>query len=310
MSKRGYISRYLLIVKKLKTHPYSSFQEIRDYLEYQLRFLQMQDDTLHMGFSIRTFQRDIREISNVFGIDIAYSRSLKGYFISQSEMEHMNFQRMMEAFDIFHSLNLAHDLKPYIHLENKQPQGTDNLYGLLHAIKNRKRIHFAYGKFHEEDPRQRKADPYAMKEFKNRWYVIARDVDDGKTKCFALDRLSDLHITDHGFEYPAGFNVQQMFCPFFGIVSPEGMLPEEVVLSFDAHQGKYIKSLPLHHSQTVVLDNDREVQVKLKLCITYDFLQELLSHGERVKVLAPRSLAKRLQKTYAEALKHYAEKQL
>ncbi len=265
----------------------------------------MQDDTLYMGFSIRTFQRDIREISNVFGIDIAYSRSLKGYFISQSEMEHMNFQRMMEAFDMFHSLNLAHDLKPYIHLEEQQPQGTDNLYGLLHAIKNRRQIHFVYRKFHEDELRQRKADPYAMKEFKNRWYVIARDEADGKTKCFALDRLSDLHITDHGFQYPAGFNAQEMFRPFFGIVSPEGMLPEEVVLSFDAHQGKYIKSLPLHHSQTVVLDNDQEVQVKLKLCITYDFIQELLSHGERVKVLAPESLKTRICNIYQLALNQY-----
>ncbi len=96
MSKRGYISRYMLIIKKLKTHPYSTFDEIRDYIDNHLEYLQMMDDTLVMGVSIRTFQRDVREIRNMFGIDIAYSRSPKGYYIAQSEFEHMNFQRMPE----------------------------------------------------------------------------------------------------------------------------------------------------------------------------------------------------------------------
>ena len=95
----------------------------------------MQDDTLNIGFSKRTLQRDIREIRNTFGIDIEYSTKSKGYFISQSEMENMNFQRMIEAFDMFNSLNLAQDLTPFIHLEKRRPQGTENLYGILHSIK-------------------------------------------------------------------------------------------------------------------------------------------------------------------------------
>ena len=98
MSKRGYISRYLLIIKKLKTKPYSTYEELQGYIDNQFDYLQMQDDTLNIGFSKRTLQRDIREIRNVFGIDIEYSKSQKGYFISQNEAENMNFQRMMEAF--------------------------------------------------------------------------------------------------------------------------------------------------------------------------------------------------------------------
>jgi proteasome accessory factor B len=115
MSKRGYISRYMLIIKKLKVKSYCSYEELRQYMDNQLEYLQMQDDTLNVGFSKRTLQRDIKEIRNVFGIDVSYSKLLKGYFIVQSEMENMNFQRMMEAFDMFNSLNLAQDLTPFIH---------------------------------------------------------------------------------------------------------------------------------------------------------------------------------------------------
>src|ERR1035441_6265732 len=113
MSKRGYISRYLLILKKLKSKPFSTYEELQGYIENQFEYLQMQDDTLNIGFSKRTLQRDIREIRNIFGLDIEYSKSAKGYFISQSAMENMNFQRMMEAFDMFNSLNLAQDLGPF-----------------------------------------------------------------------------------------------------------------------------------------------------------------------------------------------------
>ena len=151
MSKRGYISRYLLILKKLKVKPFSTYEELQAYIENQFDYLQMQDENLQIGFSKRTFQRDIKEISNVFGIDIEYSKSQKGYFISQNENENMNFQRMMEAFDMFNSLNLAHDLTSFIHLEKRRPKGTENLYGLLHAIKNRFKIKFNYQKFLDEE---------------------------------------------------------------------------------------------------------------------------------------------------------------
>jgi len=137
MSKRAFISRYLLIIKKIKAKPYATSAELQSYIEKQMDQLQMQDDTLNMGISKRTLQRDIRDIKNLFGVDIEYSKTSKGYFINQSEMENMNFERMMEAFDLFNSLNIAQDLKPFIHLEKRKPQGTDNLYGLLHAIKNK-----------------------------------------------------------------------------------------------------------------------------------------------------------------------------
>jgi hypothetical protein len=60
-----------------------------------------------------------------------------GYFINQSEAENMNFQRIMEAFNMFNSLNLAQDLTPFFHLEKHGPQGIENSYGLLYAIKSR-----------------------------------------------------------------------------------------------------------------------------------------------------------------------------
>jgi predicted DNA-binding transcriptional regulator YafY len=305
MSKRGYISRYLLILKKLKAKPFCSFEELQNYFDKQVDFLQMQDDTLYVGFSKRTFQRDIKEIRNIFGVDIEYSKSQKGYFISQNEMENMNFQRMIEAFDMFNSLNLAQDLKPFIHLEKRRPQGTENLYGLLHAIKNKLQIKFSYQKFWEDESNIRTAEPYALKEFKNRWYVLAKDMTDEIIKSFALDRLSNLDITKKSFDYPKTFDIEENYRYCFGIISPNGKKPEEIILSFDPYQGKYIKSLPLHDTQQVLIDSEKELQVKLKLCITFDFVMELLSFADNMKVIKPKSLIKEIKQAHERAAQLY-----
>ncbi len=305
MSKRGYISRYLLILKKLKVKPYSTYEELQSYIDNQFDYLQMQDDTLNIGFSKRTLQRDIKEIRNVFGIDIEYSKTNKGYYISQSETENMNFQRMIEAFDMFNSLNLAQDLTPFIHLEKRRPQGTENLYGLLHAIKNKLQIKFTYQKFWEDENSQRLVEPYALKEFKNRWYIMAKDSKDKNIKSFALDRLTNLEITNQPYQYPENYNIEQGYRYCFGIISPNDEEPQDIILSFDPFQGKYIKTLPLHDTQQILVDNEEETKIKLKLCLTHDLLMELLSFGDNMKVIEPKSLADQIKQAHKNAYKQY-----
>jgi proteasome accessory factor B len=305
MSKRGYISRYLLILKKLKLKPYSTYEELQAYIENQFDYLQMQDDTLNIGFSKRTLQRDLKEIRNVFGIDIEYSKTNKGYYISQSETENMNFQRMIEAFDMFNSLNLAQDLTPFIHLEKRRPQGTENLYGLLHAIKNRLQIKFIYQKFWEEELSQRLVEPYALKEFKNRWYMMVKDCKDNNIKSFALDRLTNLEITNQTYQYPDNYSIEQSYRYCFGIISPNDEEPQDIILSFDPFQGKYIKTLPLHDTQQVLVDNDVEMKIKLKLCLTHDLVMELLSFGYNMKVIEPKSLADQIKQAHEKAYRQY-----
>ena len=305
MSKRAFLSRYLLIIKKLKSKPYSTLEGICSYIDNKLEYLQMQDEDLNMGFSRRTFQRDMKEIKDLFGVDIEYSRTNKGYFINHNEMDNMNFQRMIEAFDLFNSLNLSQDLSPFVHLEKRRPQGTENLYGLLHAIKNKFQIKFDYEKFWEEEITRRTSEPYAMKEFKNRWYVIAKDLKDGNVKTFALDRLTNLEITNGKFEYPKDYNIEENYRYCFGIINPNNEEPQNILLSFDPFQGKYIKSLPLHETQQIVIDNEEELQIKLKLCVTQDLVMELLSFGDDLKVLNPKSLADEIKKAHHQAFKQY-----
>jgi predicted DNA-binding transcriptional regulator YafY len=139
-------------------------------------------------------------------------------------------------------------------------------------------------KFWDDHITERVAEPYALKEFRNRWYLIAKDT---QVKTFALYRLTGLEITKKHFPYPKDFGVNDMFRHSFGIISSNGSEPQEIILSFSPEQGKYIRTLPLHEHQEAVVDNDEEYRIKLKLCITHDLLMELLSYGEELIIVAP-----------------------
>lgn len=305
MSKRGYISRYSLILKKLKANPYSTFDELRNYIQHQFDLMQMHDDNLNIGFSKRTLQRDIKDIGLTFGIDISYSKQNKGYYISQNEMENLNFERMIEAFEIFNSFNIAEDINQFIYVEKQKPQGTENLYGLMHAIKNKLQIKFTHHKFWEDNPTQRILEPYGLKEFKRRWYIIGKDCNDDKVKSFALDRITNFEVSKKKFSATTNYNVQEEYRYSFGIISPNGKKPDDIILSFKPFQGRYIKTLPLHHTQQIIFDNDEELQIRLKLCITHDFIMELLSFGDDMKVLKPEVLIEEVKSLHLKAAKLY-----
>ena len=298
MSKREALARYSIIIKKLRVHP-SSFAEIADRLAFESE-LQGYD----YNISSRTFSRDRNEIESLYGIYIKYNWSTKKYYIDTDYDEDMNM-RMLEAFDTFNLLNLTDRVSNEIHFEKRKPQGTENLFGLLHAIKNQFRINFTYHKYWDEDITVRHVNPYGLKEFKNRWYVLAKDLGDNRIKSFALDRITEMDITKIKFKIAADYDVDKHYKYCFGIMSPNEDKPQEIILSFDPIQGKYAKSLPWHESQEILIDNEEELRIRLTLFITHDFFMELLSHGDTVRVIHPPELIDDLRTTCTSILNMY-----
>src|SRR5690606_18989426 len=95
-----------------------------------------------------------------------------------------------------------------------------------------------------------------------------------------------------------------------GIIRPHGEKPTEVVLSFDREQGNYIKSLPLHHSQQVVKEENGRTLFSYFLVPTYDFRLEILSHGQRVEVISPRAVRAEIENKLNNAAQQYRRKKV
>jgi predicted DNA-binding transcriptional regulator YafY len=302
MSKRDYIIRYLLIIKKLRNSRRATFEELNEYIRQEFSLMDSPRD-----ISQRTLQRDLNEIRSIFNIDIQCNKS-NMYFIKEEEEQSDFNNRMMEAFDIFNSLNTAQQLTPFVILEKRCSLGTEYISGLLHAIRNHIIVKIIYQKFHEDDETTREVEPYALKEFKGRWYLLSKDHKDDNIKTFALDRFHDLEITKKEFTYPSNIDPNSHFENCFGIMTSDGAEPVEIVLSFDPFQGKYIKSYPLHKSQKMLIDNEMELRISLYLYETHDLIMELLSYGDTVQVLQPQSLINTMADTVKNMSHYYKTK--
>jgi predicted DNA-binding transcriptional regulator YafY len=298
MSKRDYIIRYLLIVKKLRNSGHATFSEINEFIGREFELL----DTLR-NISLRTFQRDLNEIRTIFNIDIKCNNSNQ-YYIAEEENSGFN-NRMLEAFDMINVLSAGQLLAPYLIFEKRCPLGTEHLYGLLHAIRNLLVVRFSYQKYYDPVITYREVEPYALKEFKGRWYLLSKDYKDDCVKTFALDRMSELEMTKKKFVSPSEMNQNGYFKNCYGVITSDETGPEEIVLVFEPLQGNYIKSYPLHESQQILADNETELLVELKLFVTHDLIMQLLSYGEEVKVIRPESLKNELKASYKAALKLY-----
>ena len=292
------IMRYHLIISKLKRHPVSH-EEMNAFLERESEF---------RGYNLvrdkRTFKRDLDAIRSIYDLDIQYNFKKGVYEIVQDEQNEKNL-RAVEALDLFNALKISENISDIIHFEKRRPNGSEHLNGLLHAIQNRVQIEFLHTNYWKNSPELRIVEPHALKEFKNRWYLLALNENDGEIRTFALDRISILIITNRKFQHKTAFNVNDFFRNCFGIIAPNETKPEEVILSFDAFQGKYIKSMPLHETQEIIVDSGDELRVKVTVYLTFDFIMEILSHGNNVKIIQPQSFVEKIKNIYQMSLKQY-----
>ena len=284
-----------MIIKRLRRVP-ATLREIQDYLGLESE-LQGYDYRI----SARTFQRDLEDIRSLYDIDIQYDHSIRAYRIVHRQQAELT-ERILEAFDTFNALNIRDRLSDHIHFETRRPQGTEHLYGLLHAIRNNVRVVFTYQKFLDDEISIRTVEPYILKEFRDRWYLIGKDINDQNIKSFGLDRLTDLEISKKSFMFPENFDPAEHFRYSFGIMSPNADAPSDIILSFEPLQGKYIKTMPLHHTQEIIADNEQELRIKLRLYITHDFVMELLSYGDGVEVIDPEGLREEIVAIYHRAM--------
>jgi predicted DNA-binding transcriptional regulator YafY len=192
-----------------------------------------------LTISKRTLQRDLHEIRSLFGIDIRCNTEYQ-YYIEEDGQSDYN-TRMLEAFDVFNSMRLGQPLSPYLITENHCPAGTEHLFGILNAIRNRLVIRYEYQKYYEESPHERTVHPLGMKEFRGRWYLVAKNVSDRKIRVFGVDRISKLEVTTKTFTYPEDFKLADYYKDAFGATRPDDLEPVEIILSFVPFQGKYIK---------------------------------------------------------------------
>ncbi len=288
MSKKGYINRFLLIIKRVGQNDYPSYKNFVAYAEDNAYLLGK--DNFQVGFSKKTLERDIKEIREVFGVDIIYSRKEKGYYIASEEYSRSNFIEMLETFEVLKLSQFQNHIKNVVFFEPKQPKSTEYLKPIIYAITHRKKIKIRYEKYWEGTINGILLEPYALREIQNRWYLIAEN-DENLIAPYALDRIKEVNIEKlSNFIFPDNFDIAKIYQYNYGISIDSDLKPEKVIISTDTIQAKYIKSLPIHSSQKIIEETDSDVVFQLDLKLGDELVYKLLSYGDRITIKQPTEL--------------------
>ena len=252
----------------------------------------------------RTFHRYKEAAMELFDIEIKYDRVRRGYVVADREgIDNMGMRKwLLQTFSVNSVLHESQELKNRILLENV-PSGQQHLTTIVDAMRENKALSMTYHSFHREEPSTFEVEPYCVKLFEQRWYMLGMS---DKLRIYALDRIKALEPTEHRFKMPKKFNAEEFFKDYYGlIIGDEDFDVEPVALWVNAWQSNYLRTLPLHHTQIEVERNDEFSIFEYRLCPSFDFRQKILSMGSSVRVLAPSDLVLMMRDEVQAAIDNY-----
>ncbi|WP_306642207.1 helix-turn-helix transcriptional regulator [Sanyastnella coralliicola] len=328
--------RYRIIDRCISNsaRPYPSKEDLREACEEALY------GSSGDRISISTIEKDLWAMRNEgelgYYAPIAYSKVHKGYFyeeedysinemsLNDDDLEAIHFaaetfnqfrdipifKQYQQAIDkVTSRLKISPDLNDqssehFIQFEEApEVKGIEHLGPIAKAIQQHQRLRFQYAKFTDDTASSYEVEPYLLKEYRNRWYVICWNPSREDFRTYALDRMGEVKVSKKTFKPDPEFSSDRFFQHSIGITEVDKE-PQQVIFECSPVLGRYLDSQPLHRSQNIAWSEDK-AQIKLEVLITYELIAELLSFGADVKVLAPTQLKDRIQSTLSAALSKY-----
>lgn len=293
------------------------------------------------NISISTIEKDIWAMRNEselgYYAPIAYHRDHRGYYyeeegysinevsLNDEDLDAIRFAAntliqfrdlpIFQQFDqaigkIADRLSVAPDLdttgvERFMQFESTPSAGgSHQLAPLLEAIKSKQVVDLEYRKFSESNSSTYTLHPYLLKEYRNRWYILAFDTERDFIRTFGCDRILSIKTDSSRTYKKVKFNSEEYFKHAIGITVIDDSPPVEVVFECSLLLASYLKSQPLHPSLTLDFNED-SATVKMNILITFELLQWLQGFSSDLTLLKPLSLRDKFAETLEKAAKKY-----
>ena len=205
------ISKYVWVIETIYRAEKISFKELnRKWLR---------DEDISRGLEIpkRTFDNWRYVIWDMFGINIVNeNRGKYRYYIENEEDICRNGLRswLYNTFCVSNALANSQSIKDRILLEYV-PSGQEYLQPIIEAMKENKVLNMTYHSYWKDEENNFDVQPYCVKLFRQRWYLIARSTysyyHEKGPRIYALDRIQGLQQTKETFKMPKGWDAEAYF---------------------------------------------------------------------------------------------------
>lgn len=255
----------------------------------------------------QTFDRWKGGILNLFGIliDCEQRGGYHYYIANPKELSEGKLRTwLLNTYGTAETLSSNLSIHDRILTENI-PSSQDHLSTVLEAMKSNNMLHITFKAFTMKEPKRFLVEPYCVKMSAQRWYMLARNTEHKNLRLYSLDRIEAVEISNTRFVLPDDFNAKDYFAEFFGIVLDESVPLQTIILRADKYHQNYMRTLPLHPTQREIFACDDYADFELKLRPTYDFYMKLMSFGNMIKVLEPKTLQEEICKWLENTIEMY-----
>jgi len=293
-------NRYIWLVDTIYRQPEGlTFEEINEKWERS-------SSSDRNPIPLRTFHNHRAAIEELFEINIECNKSTYRYTIDNAgDLEKGGVRRwLLNTFAVNNLINESHKLKQRILFE-EIPSGQQFLTTIIEAMRDGAMLEMTYQSYWSDKAHTFMFEPYFVKMFKQRWYVIGKS---DTVRIHALDRIQVLVASTAKFNMPADLDPEAYFYDCFGIIHDADVSPVEIKLKISSSQAKYIRALPLHHSQNEIETTPESSIFTYYIKPTFDFRQEILSLGEDAEVLSPAAFMEELRNVTVKMYKSYKER--
>ena len=293
-------NRYIWLLNTLLQEKQMTFEEIS-------RRWQLSNIGDGRSIPLRTFHQHRTAVEELFGVEIKCNTS-NGYkyYIANPEVLKNDKTRkwLLNSFNLSNMITAGHNMKDRILFEDI-PHGTEYLQTVINAMQQSKELAIDYQPFYAHRASYT-IQPYAMKAYHQRWYVLGYIKELNAIRNIALDRLLEISITEQSFAFPEKFNAEKYYENTVGIFVNDDLSPVKVKLKAYGYQIEYLRSLPLHKSQRETASKYGEFCVfEYKLCLTPELSSQILAMGENVEVLEPTELREEIKRRLENSLIKY-----
>jgi len=261
---------------------------------------------------LRTFHEQRKGIKEMFGVEIVCDRSHGNvYYVKNPEV--LDKQKvakwLLHKYSIPQGFATFNSMKDRVLLE-EIPLGTTFLNPIIEAMQKNVELQIDYQRYESEQKGENLQEfhvqPYALKVFNRRWYLLGYIKEKRDLRTIALDRILDLKILSTSFELPEDFDARKYFANVVGIFVNNDLPVTKVMIRAYGTQAEYLRSTPLHKSQTEGRSKYREfAEFTYRLCITPELVSQLLAMGDKVEVLEPLELREKMKEVLKKGLERY-----
>lgn len=260
-----------------------------------------------LPFSPSSINRILKFLEDDFGITVKFQRNEKAKII-EDESDPNYLEKIRSYKNLFFRNNLEKSLienqvfNQYISFGfNTQNKNVQYIEPILNAITTNQKIKFTYKPFQENEEKIYFANPLFLKEYLNRWYFIA-ETESSPNRVFAIDRILEIAFLNKKFKLKQNIKYQ-LYKDTIG-VNFSGQ-PKQVILWVALSQYPYIETLPIHISQKLIEKSKEGAIISLTIVVNFELERLLLSYGNRIKVIEPKTLKETIKNELKETLSYY-----